>query len=231
MSRAAPWSYSKLNTYLTCKHMFYRKYVTKDVKDESSPEALAGQKLHSQLEAAIKGEGPGPADFPAATAMCERLRNVGAKPELALGVRQDWAPCGFWASDVWGRTKIDSVILSTPTALVVDWKTGNPKNKKYLDEFELVCQAAIIAAEYPNVTTVNAAYYFVRDDSYWAGLTLEGTPRKYYTLKPAQCRTLVQGIVDEIDNRGEDKFTTKKNPLCNGWCPVKDCKHWRPKRA
>jgi hypothetical protein len=233
------WSYSALSQYLTCPQAFYRVRVAKDVKDEQSQEALSGQQLHTELEHLVSGAGVSADspiyEWPKAVALALNVKAAGAAPEMALGVTRDWEPCAFFDPQVWGRTKVDVAIVnnSLDGLVLLDWKTGRPQNAKYQTPFELECQASILKAYFPHLQRVVGRYYFVKGALHWAGLLDDNhTPRKYYDLSdiPAH-RTKIERLCHEINARAPESFRTRKNPLCNGWCAVKACKHWRPKRG
>lgn len=236
MSQLKAWSYSRLSKYKTCPYAFYREVIKKDVPYVQGAEAKEGEEVHAELEYIVKGvafEQRHLWRYPSARAMAERLRGLGASAELELGVTRDWEPCGFFDPNVWGRTKIDVFMpnYANSSAFLLDWKNGKPANKKYLDEFELQCQASILRAHYPDVKTVIGRYYFLKDNSSWAGITPEGNPRPWYNLSNVtSVREYIERVFTEINKRAPEAFRTRKNPLCNGWCAVTDCRHWKPKR-
>lgn len=221
------WSYSMLSTFSNCPKRFWHQYIAKDVERTTSLAAEAGVKVHSVLETAVCA--PAAPDLPETlahvTPIVEDMRRFNAQVELSLGVREDWSPCGFFDSDVWGRVRIDVAVihpLNTACALV-DWKNGNPKNAKYMDNFELRVQAAILAAHYPTLRVIKGRYY-------WTKAKPLGWPEWSETYDLSDIgghRFAIQNLYDRINERRPEHFTTKKSPLC-AYCPVKRCQYWKP---
>ncbi len=51
-----PWSFSHLNTWLTCPHQYAHKYVLRDLPSEPQSEAMKwGNTVHEAFEARLSG--------------------------------------------------------------------------------------------------------------------------------------------------------------------------------
>ena len=105
------WSFSFLNKFLQCPHEAWHRYVLKDVPYVETEARRKGNEAHTALERRLKGV-PLPKELSRYEFFAQPLgRYEGIEPEMKLGVTAKGEPCSFFASDVWGRGKIDVLIF------------------------------------------------------------------------------------------------------------------------
>ena len=100
------------------------------------------------------------------------------------------------------------------------YKTG--KNAKYADMKQLDLMAGAVFVHYPEITKVKSGLAFVVSNEF---------PKKTHT------REHLDTYLSVFDNQLEQLeasmdngvWNAKTSPLC-GWCPVKSCEHWKPRR-
>ncbi len=237
------WSYTSLSTFELCPFKYLEKYVTKTVPPADSEALRQGRAIHSLLERCLKND-----DVPDAVRAevgaigtgnlwptVERLRDQGARAELALGVRQDWTPCDFFDPNVAGRGKLDVTIINGDKAFILDWKTGKVTNKKYQSDAEIALHAVLLKAHHPELTRITGTYCYTRDGSFTGGKP-EGrpdvAPRELADLSnTAAVKWRIGNTIAAIEiAMARDKFTTRKNNLCP-WCEVTTCKHYKPRET
>ena len=213
-----PWSYTLLNTLETCPHQAYRRYLRKDVPFEQTPAMRQGEELHKMLQQRIQHGIVLPAKYEQHEPLCAAISGyrAAAHVEEALGVTEDQRPCDFWDHNVWGRGRIDLAVCSAPHAIILDWKTGSPRE----NPFELEVQAYLLKINYPKLETIVGRYVWLRENRLGPVHDLSDT---LGTLKR------IRKMLERADGyAAKEDWPKTKTPLC-GWCNVKDCEH-NPKR-
>lgn len=204
------WSYSFLNDFRNCPYKAFRKYVLRDLPKETSPALEEGIRVHYELEQFINADAkPDVGKF--AYDVASRFRERGAEAEKKLGMFKTRVAADFWDSDVWGRGKVDVLVVEGDTALIVDWKAG----KKREDPTELKVQALLVQCNYP-VAFIHGCYVWLKNEEIGKTYDLSEVSSTYSEV----CETMYKA--EECGDSGH--WTKKPNALC-GWCPVRDCEH------
>jgi predicted RecB family nuclease len=219
------WSYSSIKTFDQCPKKYYHLKVAKDVKDEGNDASRYGNDAHEAAEHHIKHGTPIPEKFKVMQPVVHTLAKFPGEKhtELKLGVRKTatgYAPCGFFDKDVWWRGIVDLLITNGSTAHMVDYKTG--KNAKYADMKQLDLMAGAVFVHYPEIQKVKSGLAFVVSNEF---------PKKTHTREHLD--TYLAVFDDQLeqleDSMQNGVWNAKTSPLC-GWCPVKGCEHWKPRR-
>lgn len=226
------WSYSAMNTFETCPRQYYAKHVSKEVPFVQNAAAKWGDDVHKALEAGIKDGTPLPANM----AMYQRfldavkLRAQGIQGKLIaeqpVALTRDLEPVSWFTrktakNPVWFRLKVDVTIHAGKYGELLDWKTGKKKDDP--DQLHLYALVAFIL--YPELETVNTGYVWLK----------EGEITPPVTYHRSQLQEMLQYWVDKYEVLEEafirDDFPPRPSGLCHGWCEVKSCPHWKPKRG
>lgn len=212
-----PGSFSATETYKTCPHKYYRKYITRDVKDPPGAAAIWGSQVHEALEHAIERGAPMPDNMKQYEKWVKEIEHTSgeATPEIKLGMTKDGQPTDFHALDVWFRGIADVGILhSDEEWSVVDWKTGKPWPGKSRAQSDKMAMLGFI--KYPKVQVIHSRFVFLKFDKI-----------ESFEYTRADLPELVQATANEqaairwsLDNKAWPKQT---NGLCRNWCPVEDC--------
>lgn len=214
-------SYTFLNTWTICPHQCARRYIIKDIAFEKTKEMIWGEEVHWAIEGRITGKKPLPENMKQWEPLMIPLDDRPVKVEMSLGITSDGHSCDFFARNVWLRGTLDCVIMNNNTALILDWKTGKPRE----DPFELDIHAMLLKARYPKIKNIVGKYVWLRDCNLG---TLHDCSDTQRTLNS------INKIANEIDFNGEQRdidvseYKKTPGPLC-GWCPVTDCEHWNRK--
>lgn len=229
------WSFSSLSDFHTCPKAYYHKRIAKDVEDPPNDAGLAGDFVHKAFEAYLRDGTSLPSTYP------ENVRDwpQGIKPpsyyrpyldriaaipgkllaEQEYAINRKFEPVAMDAEDVWCRCIIDILILQGKRAKVIDHKTG----KRKMDKRQLKLCALLVFIYHPEVDEVVTGYAWLKDrkldkETYrredeaelWADFMRDLVPYK---------------LAFKLE-----KFVARPSGLCNGWCPVNSCDHWKPKR-
>ena len=214
------WSYSSLNTFQNCPYRYFRQYEARDVKDVyESKEASWGIEAHRRFEQRLRNGRPLPPELENYETLCaelEQLPEVHAEYKMALNKKLE--PVDWFAADVWSRAAADVLAVNRDTSqlTIVDWKTGKPR----YDELQGLVLAFHAHAYFPDVKTIRTRFVFIKygvekGDTYDVEKDLDYIWRE-----------LSNKIRDIGWAKQSNAWPKRPTGLC-GWCPVKDCEHWR----
>jgi hypothetical protein len=217
MSKITAWSYSRFADHERCPLYFKEKYVTKSLKEDTSPAMERGSQLHAGIAQWLKGEAEGlPRDAfqnPRAEQILQELRQMPANQvivEQQWGFTANWKPTAWFGGDTWLRVVLDvGLVYPDMTAEAVDWKSG----KRYghnEDQMELF--AVGVMCKYVPVTHVTTRLIYLDE---------KGKNIEDFAEYPA---THKQRLIDKWTRKVEPMFTDKvfaprPNDKCK-WCPL-----------
>ncbi len=218
------WSYSSLKTFDQCPKKYYHLRVLKDVKDEDSTATVYGKELHTAAENFIKSDAPIPPKFSFIAPTLEVLRNIDGEKhcEIKLGVAKrdgKFAPCDFFAKDVWWRGIADLLIINEQKqqAWLVDYKTS--KNAKYADTKQLDLLAGAVFTHFPKVANIKSALLFV--------VSNEMVKKEHeYIMKSSYLNCMEPELTRLEGAMQNNVWNPNAGPLCK-FCPVTECAHNR----
>lgn len=204
------WSFSRWKTYNTCPAQAKFRYVDK-VPEPSSDAMDRGTEVHTQIAQYLRGDIEGP--IPGWTyfeSLFRQLRALNPLVEQEWGYNSKWGITGWFGSDTWFRSKLDTAVLYEDfTADVVDFKTGKPRPDETALQAELY--ALSVFARYAVATHVTVRFWY---------LDLEQAGKEVvYRFSKA----MVPALLDKWTKRGEKMLNdTIMAPIpgqhCK-WCP------------
>lgn len=212
MNKPFVYNYTVLNTYLICPLQMNVRYVTKQTKFVQTPEMQYGDQVHKAMEFRISGGKPLPPTMSQWEPFAAPLAAAKASAEKKLAVTRDGRPTGFFDDNVFFRGKADTTVIAGTSAFLADFKTG----KRREDSFELECQAMMLHAANPYLTSIKGAYVWLKDNQMGVEHDCTDTGSTW---------ARVNNIVEEIEDcMRHDEWEATKSPLC-GWCDYFTCKH------
>ena len=204
-----------LSAFDKCPRQTFHRYVAKDLPKETSSAMDWGIAVHEALEHRVRDYVPLPEGMERYEDRAAALP-LGSQVEQKLGIRFNGSPCDFFATDVWGRGKLDIFVINGPHAVIIDWKTG--KVREDPDELEIF--AVLLRAHHPELVSILG--FYVRLASGRIGRTHDLSDT---VVKLAQIRGRWERV--QKANR-TDHWPPQQSPLC-GWCNVYSCE-FNPKR-
>lgn len=210
-------SHTFLSNYENCPRKAWHMYVAKDLPRESpTPEMEAGIVAHTAFETALKCNLPERAPDPKLATMI--LQSDGLKHfEWEVGIVESGTAIGFWTQTVWFRGKLDVAIVAPPNALIIDWKTGKPRE----DPTELQRFAIMLQSHYPSVEIIAGAYVWLNHGGMGPLHDLSDTVTPMRKIKTLDASIKARDAYKE--------WNPTPNPLC-AWCPVRSCEHWKERK-
>lgn len=217
--RKLVYTYTMLTAYKNCGYQMYRRYIKKDLPYVETPEMRWGKDVHSAFEYRVAAGKPLPESMNQWEQFAKPFDGRQAITEQKLGITKEGKPTGFWDSDCWFRGVVDLTLKAKHKAFVNDWKSGN---SKFEDPFELEIGALLLKAKYPELTIVQGSYTWLKENRVSKPYNLSDFRATWITLN-----TLIQKVEADRQSR---YFEKKQSGLCQGWCDVKDCEMWKPKK-
>jgi hypothetical protein len=134
--------------------------------------------------------------------------------EQQLAIDNQLQACEYFAGVAWFRARIDAMKVNGPACIIVDWKTGKPKD----DSAQLMLNAAAVFSHYPEIRVIKS--FFV-----W----LESNSTSDITMKREQLPELWSWLWPRIEALREAYEAEVYNPtpsyICANYCPVTACPH------
>lgn len=203
-----PGSYSFLRDLMNCPQKAFRKFIKRDLPKEDTPELRDGIIAHEILAGYINGKSTRlPVEL---EAHAKPLIAQGARAEVKMGMTKDVQASDFWG-DPWFRGVADVLVIDPPAAVILDWKTGKPRE----DDRELKCLSMLVKANYPDINRVYGAYVWLKEGRMGTWRDLTDVNQTYHGT--------VAAMEDAKRYEREDEWPVKPNALCS-WCPVVDCR-------
>jgi hypothetical protein len=216
------WSWSTLDMYDTCPKKLYHVKIIKDAKDEDSEFAAEGKAIHTALyERCVKGVALPLAMRPFERVVAPYAKLPGEKHgELKLALDAQLQPVDFFARTAWCRSIVDFLVVNKNRALLVDWKTGKPKDG--FDQLKL--SAAVMSRYMPEIEHFTVAYVWVKHADVKPSVTT--LDKRHMRDVWTDCYEKVREIETAIKTT---TFPAQDGPLCK-WCPVRQCPHNRQEK-
>jgi CRISPR/Cas system-associated exonuclease Cas4 (RecB family) len=214
----APYSYSRISTFVTCPRKFKYSYIDKiEVQKEPSEALIKGSAVHELLEHYPNNlpehEKYKPiVDKFAETLIGKYVLNRKSMREFDFGLTADLKPCDYWAEECMFRGSIDCIITDDMLVLV-DYKTGKYKDIKWQSFDQLMFYAIYFFKRY-TLDSISIRYLYVEHDSD-NSLILQ---RKYLN-------NYIKELMDNINNiESCEDFIKKESKLCD-YCDYQEfCK-------
>ena len=205
--------------------MWKRVYLDKNVPRGESESSLWGNRVHSAIEAFVKEGTPLPTDV--TQAYGSQLQHllpflmqqpvVMVEPHLGINEQAEAVPPDH--ESCWVQGFIDIVAVNGAQAWIADWKTG----KSAYPSDQLKLYAAMVFAAHQNVMTITVGY-----------VRLQHNRVDSMTYQRAQVEELLlpyrQSYARRLSAIASNNFPMLSNPLCRGWCDVKECPKYTEKR-
>lgn len=214
------WSYSVLDAFETCPYRYYLTKVTKTVVEPQSAEMKHGNYVHKAFELRVKENRQIPADLPAHYEdIAQRLIAASAGGQIVaeqkMALTQQYRPTSFFAKDVWVRAITDVTVIKGNSALVADYKTGNPKP----NSAQLRLTAAVTFAVHPQVEKIANTFIWLK--------TGEVSPPEVF--RRDQVGELWQEFLPRVQRLehaiAQNKWLKNPSGLCRRHCPCITCEH------
>jgi len=140
--------------------------------------------------------------------------------EIQLAATINLEPCAFDAPDAYMRGIGDLVKVNGKNALANDWKTGKRKPAS----LQLDMMGVLVFANFPEVEKVITLFTWFQEPS---------RPTSKILMRdeiPEIMQQFTEGVANMMWSEQHNAWPEKPSGLCRGWCPVKTCRHWQPKR-
>lgn len=234
MAQKLPITPTLLDKFLTCPKMYAATYITKESQYTESPAAKHGKLLHASIETYIitKGATQFPPEVSYGLPYAQWILDMAAQPDIEIKVEasiamtRNFEPTD-WYNKIkapWMRGKADVLIIdhAKKKSVVVDWKTGKPKDDNTQAHILSLCAAR--------------TYGYSDVECLWVNIHPEhenatkGPPKvvhhKLSAVQPYTEFNELFGNIARYEQACDDHtFTPKPNGLCKKYCDVASCPH------
>jgi hypothetical protein len=192
--------------------------VLRDVVEPETDATIWGTKVHTAFENCIQHGTPLPEGMTHWQPIADKFAALPGEKlvEYKFSIDRDFQPAPWKES--WSRGIADLVVRHNGKVLLVDWKTGKRKPSEQLQLY-----AGFTKAYWPDTVEVQTAFVWLREKKI--------TKDKF---ADTQVPMIWQGFMPRVRRLERayenDTWPTRPSGLCRGWCSVKSCIHWKPKR-
>lgn len=213
MAKMMTLSPTSIETFLTCPYQYKAKYITKEVKFESTAHAEFGSAVHESIEFYLLGKDKLSPMLEPLRPTLDKIKSALVSAEMKLATTKWNTPCDFFHDDAYMRCIVDAVASSPDKSTIVafDWKAGKKRDS--------ATQADVIAKcifnRYPECKKVITVFaYFMVDDM---------TVKEY--KKNGSFIDLENKVAKIEAAHKANEFPYNPNGLCKKWCDVVSCPH------
>jgi len=214
------WSFSALNDFATCPRQYAAKRFYCTVVDDTNEANIWGDRAHKALESRLKTSLPLAPEFAEYERYCAAIDRAPGllKTELQIAFDKDLKPVSWFSPQAWGRGILDVLLVNGDTAWIWDWKTG--KVKENLPQLQLF--AAITSILHPEVVKFITRFVWLKHHKV-TGEDIMAHQLPFIWDKTFEDIRLVEQAWQY------ENFPCSPSGLCRGWCPVRECPHWKAK--
>lgn len=206
-------SYSAIAKFQTCPRQFRHLYVLKDVRSEATEASARGVAVHESIEKSIQNGAPLPDELAPLQSYIDQIRSFPRYDvEIGYGTDSAFNPCSYDKGYIVG--KMDVVLQNNARAVVLDWKTGKPRD----NPLQLQIYAYLVFAHRPDVQEVTTTNIYIAHKAKIAPVTYS---RAHI---PALRHALAEACAPIELALERSHWPPKPSPLC-GWCPVRSCQY------
>jgi hypothetical protein len=221
MSDPVAWSYSRLNSYEQCPRKYWHESVGKTVPFIKNEAAIYGDEVHKAFEQFFKYQKKLPLNLLHWT---PTLMTIAAAPgekvvEQQICLNAKWEPVEWYAKDAYLRVKSDLTQINGKQAVLWDWKTGKPST----DFTQLQLNAAVTFHLDKDIEEITMAYL-------WLKTKLPSVERMQRSAVPDFWAKILPRVAAYQAAHDQQNFPPRANFLCKGYCPIKTCQYWEPKK-
>lgn len=233
-----PQSATSVGTYQTCPKQYQAKYITKEIKFESSAATERGSRWHKWLEERMGDKAVLPAEVAHLEPIMQRMERFSGEliTEQSFAIDADFNPCEWKERYIGGNIDLGFIDHDNGKATLFDYKTGKVKHNDDF-QFQLLVYALMVMKAYPHIKRVRVAYLFL-DHCEISPRGSDGKLGEIYTRKDLDVmQAEVFHRIDRIRVATEkNEWLPNPSGLCrpnkatvNGgypWCQVKSCPFW-----
>jgi RecB family exonuclease len=231
MLKFAPYSYSKIDTFIQCPRKFKLNYIDKINLFSENKALEKGSRVHQIIELfeptkywkmptfdyklldenEQKEAEKIALDFISSEMGKSYIMHPGMLGhEIHMGLDKKLQPCNYYSSDAMLRGKIDYFMKYNKTAHVVDWKTGKVKDQRYMTNDQVMLYGIWCFNMFPDIDEVIADYVYV-----------EHNEKHSFTFSRENYKNYTQNYASKIKAiETESEHPMNVGPLCN-WCDYK----------
>lgn len=218
------WSYSRLENFELCPKWFHAVFVAKTHREEKHPSAAHGQEVHEAFRKAVVEKAPLPPQLARFNRIVQLFSAFPGEQltEFQMAVNAELRPTDWFARDVYCRAIADFAAVGQRDALLVDYKTGRPKNE--FTQLELT--ACLLMSHRPEIQAVKLRFLYTTDASLIRPPDTDPLKREDIPWVLSKLEPRVRAYQEAHE---KEEFPAKPSWKCRQ-CPVNKCPYWEGRR-
>lgn len=206
-------SHTFLDTFERCPKQAWHKFVAKDLPFIETEAMKWGIRVHDALERRVRDKTPLPEGMGSYEKFAQALDYRPCHVETKLGMTVGGKGTGFFSPNVWCRGKVDVATTQGSVCVILDWKTGKPRE----DEAELERFAYLLRANNDDLQYFKGRYVWLKEDRLG----------QEHDLDPDARLAKDKRIMDQVETLQKHgvAWPAHENGLCSNYCDVMSCPH------
>jgi hypothetical protein len=191
------------------------------VKEEEGEAAAWGNRVHKAFDDYLARDVPLDEELATYQPYLDGIKKLPGKlhSEYKMSLSTKLVPCEWGAPDVFVRAISDVLVIDGDHASILDHKTGKPKP----NSAQLRLSAILTFAHFPEVNRVKTGFFWLQ--------TGKPDTQVFHRLEISDLWAEFLPHLNQYKNAfRNDIWNPRQSGLCHGWCPVKHCEFWKPKR-
>lgn len=221
MSKLIAWSYSRLSNFEQCPRKYWHLNIQKDITEEKGEAATYGDEVHKSFAKFFKHGVELPLHLRQYQPMLAQIAKAPGDKivEQQIALNANFEQVEWFSKDAYLRVISDLTQHNGTHAVTWDWKTGKPSD----DFTQLKLNAAVTFHLGQEIQHITMAYFWLK--------TKKVAPEVITRDKAADVWSgLLPRVQKYQDAHAANAFPPRQNYLCKGYCPVKTCQFWEPRK-
>lgn len=223
MTKLIAWSYSRLSNYEQCPRKYWHLSVARDITEEKGEAADYGDEVHKSFAKFFKHGIELPLHLRQYQSQLEQIAKAPGDKivEQQIALNASFEQVEWFSKDAYLRVISDLTQHNGTHAVTWDWKTGKPPREQDFTQLEL--NAAVTFHLGKEIQSITMAYFWIK--------TKKVEPKTIKREKAADVWSALLPRVQRFQNAyAANDFPPRQNYLCRGYCPVKTCQFWEPRK-
>lgn len=212
---------SSITLFENCPLQYAHRYIYKTLPFVETPQIKEGNDFHKAMYMRLGFGSTLSQKYSGFEVTCQALENLGGEMFCEEEITVDREFREVDSVDKWTKgmltNKLDVKIKfkKTRKAIIIDWKTGKPKD----DPTQLLINTVSVLAAEPNIDTVTSIYAYTA-----YGTTSD--PIRFDRKAEPKLREKLMEKIHRIDvAHGSGQFEPRPSGLCKQYCDVLSCPH------
>lgn len=207
-------SHSAMSTFETCPKKYFEEKIRKSVPFTENEASKYGKEVHKAFELYVAKGKELPFGMQHYGKYLDKFKNAKGQKlvEQKMAINKQFESTGYFDDDVWFRGQADLIILNSPSAIVVDYKTG--KIKDNFEQLDLMAATSFCLDK--SIEHILALFFWTKGKKLTSKEYTRDDAMRIWATFMNKAKRLEQAVINT-------EFPAKPNFLCKNYCGVKSC--------